>query len=322
MTLSTHLTPAIRRTLLPVVIVAGLALAACGSGGSDASDQSGADNTARPTGAASGSGTPTVLERPALFADLPEVTLLTPGAEDAGLVPEFSWEAVDGAASYRLSVLGPDRPLWAWSGTGTTVSLGLREGPSEAVPGLELPPGSWWSVAALDDDGQVVAVSALRSVSPEDAQAAPAPPAYFAAGLAVDAPADEEEAAAAVDEDPEACSIVERAEIEAALGADASEGAPTEYSSGDGTDCEWRLGPGSNAILRLEPGTDAYEPEQWVKGEPVPVPGLGDASYLYNDHLTLRLGFTHGDWTVLISAWAGNEEGYVAMAKAIDARLP
>ena len=320
MTLSTHLTRAIRRTLA-VLIVAGLALAACGSGGSGGPRGDGADDAASPAGASSGSGTPTVLVRPGIFADLPEVTLLAPGAEDAGLVPEFSWEAVDGAASYRLSILGPDRPLWAWSGTDTTVSLGLREGPSEAVPGLELPPGSWWSVAALDDDGQVVAVSALRSVSPEDAPAAPTPPSYFAAGLEVDA-ATEDEAAAAVDEDPEACTIVERAEIEAALGEDASEGAPTEYSSGDGTDCEWTLGPGSNAILRLEPGTDSYEPEQWVKGEPVPVPGLGDASYLYNDHLTLRLGFTHGDWTVLISAWAGNEEGYVAMAKAIDARLP
>jgi hypothetical protein len=321
MTLSTHLTRAIRRTL-SVVIVAGLALGACGSGGSDGPGGDGADNAASPAGAGAGSGTPTVLERPAIFADLPEVALLAPGAEDAGLVPEFSWEAVDGAASYRLSILGPDRPLWAWSGTDTTVSLGLREGPSEAVPGLELLPGSWWSVAALDDDGEIVAVSALRSVSPEDAPAEPTPPTYFAAGLEVDAPSDEEAAGAAVDEDLEACSIVERAEIEAALGADASEGAPTEYSSGDGTDCEWTLGPGSNAILRLERGTDAYQPEQWVKGEPVPVPGLGDASYLYNDHLTLRLGFTHGEWTVLISAWAGHEEGYVAMARAIDARLP
>lgn len=95
------------------------------------------------------------------------VTLLAPATEGAGGVPVFEWGPVDGAAEYLLVVQGPEgTATWAWEGTATRVALGGIEGRAagELGPGLE--PGSAWSVAALDAERHVIAVSVLRPVSP------------------------------------------------------------------------------------------------------------------------------------------------------------
>ena len=105
--------------------------------------------------------------RPAVFAEFPLVTLLGPAQTNAGVGPTFEWTPVDGATSYRLSVVGPDGPIWVWEGTETTVALALRPDPRPAsAPALEIVAGSSWSVAALDAAGDLIAISGNRPVSP------------------------------------------------------------------------------------------------------------------------------------------------------------
>ena len=101
-------------------------------------------------------------------ASLPAINLTAPGLTGAGEVPTFEWEAVSGAARYRLVVLnGSGAPLWAWNGTETRVNLGGLPGDRpEGVSGPVIDTGSSWSVAAFDANGKTLATSAIRSVSP------------------------------------------------------------------------------------------------------------------------------------------------------------
>ena len=98
-----------------------------------------------------------------MLSHLPLVDLVGPAALGAGDVPMFEWKNVAGAAAYRLSVLGPTGPRWGWQGTATTVRYG---GVVEGQQGPTLVAGSFWSVAAVDGDGRMVALSELRAVSP------------------------------------------------------------------------------------------------------------------------------------------------------------
>jgi len=104
-----------------------------------------------------------------LLKGLPQVEVLGPPESGAGEVPVFSWESVEGAATYDLVVLGPDGPLWAWQGKETEVALGAL--PFERPPGMGGPviaAGSCWSVIALNADGHVVAASDFLPVSPAE----------------------------------------------------------------------------------------------------------------------------------------------------------
>lgn len=113
------------------------------------------------SGGDEGGGTP-------IDAGLPAVELLAPGATGAGEVPAFEWQAVEGAARYRLVVIdGNGEPLWAWNGAETKVNLGGLPGERpEAESGPVITPGSIWSVAAFDAEGNALAISELRPVSP------------------------------------------------------------------------------------------------------------------------------------------------------------
>jgi len=104
-----------------------------------------------------------------LIDGLPVIDVFAPSESDAGDVPLFRWEAVEGAAEYSLAVRGPDGPLWAWRGTGTQIYFGGL--PFERPPGWAGPvmvAGSCWSVLALDRSGHVMAVSELLPVSPAE----------------------------------------------------------------------------------------------------------------------------------------------------------
>lgn len=129
-----------------LTLILALAASGCGSSG-DGSGES--------------AGTP-------IDASLPSINLKAPATEGAGEVPAFEWDAVDGAERYRLVVLdGDGQPLWAWNGAETKVNLGGLPGERpEGTPGPVITPGSTWSVAAFDAEGNALAVSELRPVSP------------------------------------------------------------------------------------------------------------------------------------------------------------
>lgn len=101
-------------------------------------------------------------------AGLPALTLIAPETTGAGEVPSFEWEAVDGAARYRLVVLdGSGEPLWSWNGAETKVNLGGLPGERpEGVSGPVIAADSTWSVVAFDAEGNAIAASNLRPVSP------------------------------------------------------------------------------------------------------------------------------------------------------------
>ncbi len=101
-------------------------------------------------------------------AGLASIELTGPTVSGAGEVPTFEWQAVAGAARYRLVVLdGDGEPLWAWNGSETRVNLGGLpvERPAD-ISGPVITPGSSWSVVAFDADGTPLAVSVLRPVEP------------------------------------------------------------------------------------------------------------------------------------------------------------
>lgn len=104
----------------------------------------------------------------AIDAGLPGIELVAPAETGAGEVPTFEWEAVDGAARYRLVVLdGSGAMLWAWNGAETKVNLGgVSDDRPEGAAGPVIDAGSTWSVVAFDADGNPLAASSLRPVSP------------------------------------------------------------------------------------------------------------------------------------------------------------
>ncbi|MBU2602616.1 MAG: hypothetical protein KKA32_10705 [Actinobacteria bacterium] len=146
-----------------------LLLAGCGS-----STESGSEGVTTTTAGGAGAGTATtnevVEETPGtpIDAGLAPIELTGPATSGAGEVPTFEWEAVDGAARYRLVVLdGDGEPLWAWNGAETSVNLGgLPEERPADISGPIITPGSSWSVAAFAADGSPLAVSVLRPVGP------------------------------------------------------------------------------------------------------------------------------------------------------------
>lgn len=102
-----------------------------------------------------------------LLAGLELVRVLAPAPSGVGLVPEFAWDPVDGAATYRLVVLGPDGPLWAWEGPETSVWLGgFDVAPPPGATRLAIVDETCWSVVARDESRTVIAASPLLPVSP------------------------------------------------------------------------------------------------------------------------------------------------------------
>lgn len=172
----------------PALLAAALALSSCsGSGSGDPGDSESPQTNDGPAAESTEAistdvtspsldtvSTEALVEAPAplnegvaLADGVPLVELLGPPASGAGRAPLFSWTEIEGAASYRLAVLGPDGPTWAWAGTDTQVYLGglsFEQPPGWTGPVIEQ--GSCWSVVARSADGHVIAVSRYQPVSP------------------------------------------------------------------------------------------------------------------------------------------------------------
>jgi hypothetical protein len=333
---------AVRRSVLSVLSIGAvtLVLAACSASAGAALDGAsaggtnagGADAGGADAGGASAGGAVTTRPRPAVFADLPTIELLGPGETGVGRAPTFAWTPVTAATTYRLSVLAPDAPTWAWLGAATSVRYG---GVPEGVNGPSLRPGSWWSVAALGHDGTVLAMSELRAVSPTDergpepawangsmvasgGQDAPTAPASAAPASAAPDPA-----APAQGGGPilgRACDLLSAGAI-----ADAIEGewgAPELTTFGQGGSwCEWTSARGSILSVSIGPAGH-YDPDGWGADETLE--GIGDKAYRVNHGWDRRIGFVHGDLSVMmtIDYTRVDQTGFKHLAESIDDRLP
>jgi hypothetical protein len=151
-----------RRLSLLAVAATVMLAASCTS---SAADVSTTEDTQTVGGNGSGAGI-AVPSGPPLVEGLPTIVVLGPPESEAGEVPLFEWEPVTGAATYDVSVVGPEGPLWAWRGDETKIHLGGL--PFERPPGWAGPViagGSCWSVIALDGEGRLMAVSEFLPVS-------------------------------------------------------------------------------------------------------------------------------------------------------------
>ncbi len=94
------------------------------------------------------------------------ITLLTSGS-GLGARPLLQWEPVDQAVAYVVSVNDPSGgPLWAWEGPATAVPFGGGPADDPDTTGAQLTGPATWFVAAINDQGRVVATSATAELSP------------------------------------------------------------------------------------------------------------------------------------------------------------
>jgi hypothetical protein len=280
------------------------------SGGSDP-DQAGLPGEGQPTGQGS-----TTFEAIASPVDLATVELISPDLRGAGPAPTFEWGPVTEAAAYRLTVLGPDGPRWAWEGVETSVRYG---GVVDGQAGPALVPGSWWSVSALDEAGLPIALSELRPVSPTD-DPGPAPDWEMDDEVAVDetpAPAPEP----ATDE-LTACDVLSPADVDTVLGG-VWESIESMYPAGKGSVCTFNVvgDPDTMFDMSLSPAA-AYTMEGWG-GEPSELlAGVGDEAYL-SPLVGSYIGVLNGENSLFFAfGMAPDPEAFVELARIADSRLP
>jgi len=96
-----------------------------------------------------------------------DIKLLT-DVDGAGEKPLFKWEAVTGAARYHLILYDEaGEPYWAWEGTSTQIYIGgVPFEPSADSSGPSIEAGYSWAVVAYDADGNVLAASKIKPISP------------------------------------------------------------------------------------------------------------------------------------------------------------
>ena len=273
-----------------------------------------------------------VIERPAFLADLARVELLEPPVAGAGAAPIFSWGAIDGASTYRLTVLGPDGPRWGWEGPDTTIRYGAVEAGQR---GPVIVPGSWWSVAAVDAAGDILAASDLRPVSPTDE---PGPPPAWLPGAASPTTADPvAEPDPAADPSPatasgpvttetvKPCALLSTAQVAEALGGEWSDPEESIYPHGKGGSCSWTFRASAyGGGLRVSISKpEAYDPAGWNGVSDPVLEGIGETAYLTRSGMDRKVGFVRGEVSVLLSFDHGDidEARYVAVARLVDAAL-
>lgn len=81
--------------------------------------------------------------------------------------PTIRWPAVDGAASYRVTVLQDDGPAWAWEGEQTEVVLGGGDQDGGGL-GFRLTSSAVVTVTAHGVDGAVLRLDQRRVDAPQE----------------------------------------------------------------------------------------------------------------------------------------------------------
>jgi hypothetical protein len=304
-----------RATRACLLLTAVAVVAACGGGVTPAAIPS-ADPAASPPRLGEADPARTI-PRPAALADLPLVQLVAPDEVEAGRAPTFEWSPVGAADAYRLSVLGPDGPMWAWQGEATSIRYG---GVPDGTNGPSLVPGSWWSVAALAADGSVVALSELRTVSPASDRA-PAPawadghasPAASASPSSSTPPAGQ---AAVVGW----CDMLTPVEIADAIGGDWLEPTEGRLDARNGW-CDWTSARGTLLTLTISPAAH-FDPAGWDADEPIA--GVGDEAYWAAVGWDRRVVFVQGESSLMLAIDFSrvDRDGLLHLAGLVAGRLP
>jgi squalene cyclase len=100
-------------------------------------------------------------------AEVDEVKLLTP-KKGGGIRPVLRWRPVEGVVTYLLVVQDKKgRAYWSWQGAETEVPMGGGEKPSKpGSGGPRVAKGYKWIVSAFGPNGELLAISKRRPISP------------------------------------------------------------------------------------------------------------------------------------------------------------
>jgi hypothetical protein len=299
------------RRAIPTIIL--VLLTACSGNNSDPvenpTDDHGTDSPAAAT-----------LERPETFSALPEITLLSPSPTGAGPVPVFSWRPVDGAASYRISVLGQQGPIWAWLGDNTEVRMGgLDAEPAPGAGGILLTEPAYWTVAALTEDGRVIALSGLSPVSPDDN------PTSWVPGAVTEAPEQSPAPTPKAEEEFSACGLLTTEELSLYLETEPTVGEAETLADGQYYGCEWQIPDDELSYVSIEiyTGDQHWNPTGWAGPDYETVEGLGEDSFAYLDWGGWRVGILRDGRTIYLTTGLGptKEVQTLELARQIDTRL-
>jgi hypothetical protein len=192
---------------------------------------------------------------------------------------------------------------------------------AEGVNGPSLVAGSWWGVGALDDDGSVVALSDLQLVSPGDDRG-PAPSwASVSTADGADASPPTATEAAAGPAGARACDLLAVDEIQAAIGGTWNQPMLDVFPSGQSSDCTWTSENGTRFSVSILPAS-SYDPDGW--GADGPVDRLGEKAFRVSHGLDRRIGFVHGEFSVMlrIDYRRIDEARFADLARSAEARLP
>ncbi len=164
------------------------------------------------------------------------LSLVGPYQAEVGTVPRFEWSEVDGAATYRLVVLGQRGPIWAWEGEETSVNLGGLSGDRpELMPGPVVEAGTSWSVVALGPAGEILDLVGPIEIAPADGSTSE-----------TEAPSTTTSRELSADDLPDPCSLVSQADVDAVFGGSSPDGEPGSVTGPGGTSggrrCSWSAG--------------------------------------------------------------------------------
>lgn len=95
------------------------------------------------------------------------IKLLTE-TQGVGEKPLLQWDSIANAGYYQLVVFDEaGKPYWAWEGSSTQIYLGGTDvQPPENSSGPVISNGYTWAVVAYSAEDQVIASSAVRTISP------------------------------------------------------------------------------------------------------------------------------------------------------------
>jgi hypothetical protein len=181
--------------------------------------------------------------------------------------------------------------------------------------------GSWWSVAALDQDDAVIAMSALRAVSP-GSDLGPAPEwTTVKPTNAGDPAASSDPGAGGGSMGEQICDLLSADEITSLIKGTWGAGTGETYPTGKSGRCEWISEHGSKfSISFLD--AESYDPEGWAAdGE---VDDLGSKAFWSKSVWDYRIGFVSGDVsvTLVIDYTKVDQAGFADLARLVESRLP
>ena len=163
-----------KRILIALVVVVSLTVACGLSGGGNRTEPQAAETPGNgeqvqgPTDAPMEAPTEVLPGEPFLdVLGIGQVSLLTE-VQGGGEMPLFAWGPVAGADRYQVVVFDEaGEPYWAWEGAQTQVYMGGAESqPPADSSGPVVGAGYTWAVVAYDANGQILASSELRFISP------------------------------------------------------------------------------------------------------------------------------------------------------------